>query len=375
MLFNSYIYILFLSTCVLLYWVAPRFRQFLLFLFGALFYIYYDVNYFYLIFILAAFTFFYGKLLAKYKNKYLLALGVSLIVLTLAYFKYANLIVYTLNNLGLNFSPLNILMPLGISFFTFEFIHYLVDIYYGKIIKTNLSVFFSFAFFFPSLISGPIKRFEQFSQQSDDIVFRPKYLYYGFLFLLAGYAQKYILADNLAPLIVNLKNPTLITSSASALKQLYFYSLRIYLDFSGMSHIAIGSALLFGILIPKNFNYPYLRSNISLFWRNWHMSLSSWVRDYLFIPLGGSKKRMVATIMNNLLVMIIVGIWHGASWNFALWGLWHGFGLGAYQMHKKYSSEWLQSKLVGRRYLANALTFLGVVITFNFVTIGWAFLQ
>jgi alginate O-acetyltransferase complex protein AlgI len=294
--------------------------------------------------------------------------GTAVIVLCLVFFKYINLIISTINSLGWRLSALNIIMPLGISFFIFEFIHYLADIYAGKIKEANLVSFLSFSLFFPSLISGPIKRYENFNEQIKSVIFKPEYLYYGIIFILLGYSEKYLLADNFIPLTAGLSKPEMISSSLSAIKQLYFYSFRIYFDFSAMSFIAIGSALLLGISIPKNFNYPYISQNISEFWNRWHISLSQWIRDYLYIPLGGNRSGFVLTLVNSLVVMAVCGLWHGASWNFMFWGLWHGLGLSFYKIYKKFVNFKTRNRL-----LVYPLKAVSIFLTFNFVTLGWVF--
>lgn len=371
MLFNSHIYILFLLAGCALYWlIAERYRKFFLIILGLVFYAYHDVGYLFLILALSFFTYYIGNILLKgagsVKGKFIF--GFSAITLSLVFFKYANLLLSTINSLGFSFGLLDIVMPLGISFFTFEFIHYLFEIYKGNIKSSNLPAFLSFSLFFPSLVSGPIKRFERFQEQVSTIVFRPKYFYYGVLFIILGYVQKYFIADNFIPLTRELAHPETLKSSFAALKQLYFYSLRIYFDFSGMSHIAIGSGFLFGIVLPQNFNYPYFSANMSDFWRRWHISLSDWVRDYIYIPLGGNRNGFILMACYLLAAMFISGLWHGANWNFAIWGLWQGLGIVLHKIYKKYFRFEIENKRFAFLYKA-----VCIFLTFNFVTFGWIF--
>ena len=157
----------------------------------------------------------------------------------------------------------------------------------------------AFALFFPSLVSGPVKRYEKFEEQSKNLIFKSGYFYYGILFIILGLAQKLLVADNFIPLTKGLFDPVNVTSSLSLIKQLYFYSFRIYFDFSGMSHIAIGSGLMFGFILPRNFYYPYLSQNLSEFWQRWHISLSSWIKDYLYIPLGRNRRGLLFSLFNT----------------------------------------------------------------------------
>ena len=366
--FNSFSYPAFLLCTVLLFWIVPaRLRVWLLILSGILYYVSHDARSVLLIGGLALGTFAAGKVL-EYRGvarRACMVASVLLLVLVLVYFKYLGLLTGTFASLsGLPLFVQKIALPLGISFFTFEFIHYIVDRYHGKILPHPLRDFFAFAFFFPTLVSGPIKRFEQFHASLHDLRWRPDLFFTGILFLLLGYGQKYLFADPLIPFTTVLSHPEALLTPLSASGGLVLYSFRIYFDFAGLSNIAIGSAMLLGILVPQNFQAPYLSTDIQMFWRRWHMSLSSWVRDYVYILLGGSRKGMLMTAVNLLIVMVVVGIWHGDSWNFAVWGLWHGCGL---ILHRLWRSAGLT---LGQSLPARIL---GIILTFTFVTIGWAF--
>jgi alginate O-acetyltransferase complex protein AlgI len=254
-------------------------------------------------------------------------------------------------------------LPLGISFFTFEFVHYLIDAYRGKIPDHSPLTFFGFTFFFPTLVSGPIKRFQPYAASIHENVFKAQEFWAGILLIFLGYSQKYMFADPLIPFTSILEHPEALPSTFSAASGLFLYSLRIYFDFAGLSNIAIGSALLFGILVPRNFNNPYFSPDIQQFWRRWHMSLGSWVLDYIYIPLGGNRGGKIRTTVNLVAAMVIIGIWHGAGWNFAVWGLYHGLGLAAHRVWRSFvpASDLLIARI------------LGTIGTFVFVTIGWAF--
>ena len=357
--FNSTLYLIFLAITVCLYWIVPeRWRIFALIVFGVFFYAYAGLTYLLLLGVVGGVTYFVSLLIERDRERWKLLFGLCLLALILTFFKYAGAAAELLKMGGWN-----VVLPLGISFYTFELIHYLIDVYRGNIRQSNFKDFLAFLFFFPTRVSGPIRRFPAFTSQLKDIRFKPEYLLYGVGLLVLGYAQKIIIADPLIPFTQELQDPTML-SALEVLARLYAYSIRIYADFGGLTNIAMGSALLFGILVPRNFNYPYLRPSLSLFWRSWHMSLSNLVRDYLYIPLGGNRKGEIRTAINLLAVMLIIGIWHGSSLNFAVWGLWHGVGL--------IWNRWWRLT-VGRSVPSNWFTYtLGVIVTFHFVTIGWA---
>lgn len=353
---NSTIYIVFLVVTSFLYWRLPqRWRLSALIVFGLLFYAYYSIVCLLLLLLLALLTYVVGVQMQRGRRNVKFTFGVVLLVLVLAFSKYAASV--------LHFS--SVLLPLGMSFYIFEFIHYLVEVYRGHIQDHHWKNFLAFVLFFPTRTSGPIKRYPDFIQQVEHMYFKPEYVFYGIGLLLLGFFQKIVIADPLVSVTQVLSHPDELTRSFDVLGRLYFYSIRIYADFMGLTNIAMGSALLFGFLVPRNFNYPYLRPNIALFWNNWHMSLSNWVRDYLYIPLGGSRRGGVRTAVNLLIAMVIVGLWHGSTLNFAVWGLYHGAGLVLHRV-------WRET--LGKFVPSNAFTYiLGVLITFHFVTMGWVF--
>lgn len=358
--FNSILYLVFLAVTVTLYWIIPhRWRGFALIIFGVLFYAYAGVKNILLLGSIGMMSYGAGLLFERDRHRWKIVLAVCLLVLILTFFKYVGAAI-ALFKIG----DLAVALPLGISFYTFELIHYLVEMYRGNIRSPAPRDFFAFLLFFPTRVSGPIRRFPDFVQQLRMIHLKPEYLFCGVLLLVLGYAQKIVIADPLVPFTSALQDPTELKSGLDVLIRLYAYSIRIYADFAGLTNIAMGSALLFGILVPRNFNYPYLRPNIALFWRSWHMSLSNWVRDYLYIPLGGNRRGEKRTVLNLLFAMFIIGIWHGSTLNFAVWGLWHGAGLAVNRLWRL---------TLGRNIRSSWFTYtLGVIITFHFVTIGWA---
>lgn len=363
---NSLSYIGFILVTCTLYWLAPpRMRTPLLVLFGVVFYAQVGLSYFLLFLALMACTYAAGMVLSKRKSPFLLSLSILSLLLVLSFFKYIRIVTDWITLPPALATQLGgLLLPLGISFFTFEFIHYLVDIYRGKIAKSETLPFLGYAFFFPSRLAGPIKRYEDFSQQLAAVAWKNEYLYWGVLFLVFGYAQKIIIADSLIPFTEALRTPETL-GALRTLTGLYAYSVHIYADFMGLTNIAIGTGLLYGITLPPNFDYPYLSTSIAVFWRRWHMSLSNWIRDYVYIPLGGSRVGIVRLYVNLVIVMLAVGIWHGATANFPVWGLYMGLGMVVQRV-------W--SVTLGKRIPDTVWKkVIGIVLTFHFVTLGWAF--
>jgi alginate O-acetyltransferase complex protein AlgI len=258
--------------------------------------------------------------------------------------------------------PWRLFLPLGISFFTFEFIHYAADSYAGKIRETSLREYAAFIFFFPSMVAGPIKRFQQFREELAGARFDGTVFSRGVTRILAGLAKKHVLADSFALLFAPLEGDLSAIGRGQAALGLLGYGMRIYLDFSAYSDIAIGSGMLFGIVLPENFNWPYCSRNIGEFWQRWHISLSQWIRDYVYIPLGGSRRGERRTDLNLLLAFGASGLWHGAGYNFLVWGLWHGV---MSIIHRGWRAFGVRHGLRMPALLAQAITLVGVML-------GWA---
>jgi alginate O-acetyltransferase complex protein AlgI len=258
-----------------------------------------------------------------------LAVAVTLNLLVLGYFKYANFGVNSFNAAvtGLGFAPFAwapVLLPIGLSFFIFHAISYLVDVYRGEEPPTrNLLDFAAFIALFPHLIAGPVLKYNLLAGQFRSRTHTLEQFSSGATRFMTGFAKKVLIADTIAPLVTacfNQPSPTLADAWLGALA----YTLQLYFDFSGYSDMAIGLAAMMGFTFPENFNHPYLSRSITEFWRRWHMSLSSWLREYLYIGLGGNRKGRVRTYLNLALTMVLGGLWHGANWTFVLWGAWHG---------------------------------------------------
>lgn len=259
-------------------------------------------------------------------------------------------------------------LPLGVSFFTFEFIHYAVDRYKGKVERGTLGEYLAFIFFFPTMVAGPIKRFQDFVP----CLRRPNEDWAtdwnrGITRILAGLVKKFALADVLTSLTDHLNSRDIAQAERWVLPiWLFAYGWKIYFDFSAYSDIAIGSGRLFGIRIPENFNWPYFQTNIARFWQHWHISLYKWLVDYVFIPLGGSRGTTALLCRNIMIVMLVSGLWHGAGSNFVVWGAWHGALLVIHRL-------WVI--LCGDQGSAEppVIRLLYWLLTYISVNLGWAF--
>lgn len=300
-------------------------------------------------------------------------LGLAVPVLGLLYYKYRVFLLGNVLALAPGLSPWlkplmgdgTLFLPLAISFFTFEFVHYLTDVYKGQQPIRNPAMFALFCIYFPSIVSGPIKRYEEFCGQLKDGYPQPirsGLALQGLAQVILGFFKKLVIADTAAQMIALMDGrdawgpwPVLIL--------LALLMVRILFDFSGYSDIAIGLSRMMGVELPANFNFPYLALNPSDFWRRWHMSLSTWIRDYLYIPLGGSRQGALRKGLNAFLAMAICGLWHGAAWNFAVWGLYHGLGLA---VHGAWSKAWPAAEQRGLP--ARLLSWAACMV---FVAYGW----
>jgi alginate O-acetyltransferase complex protein AlgI len=306
-----------------------------------------------------------------FRRRVLLLFSISTNLGLLLFFKYTDfLIAQSRTVLGwfgyeCSLRPLDLILPLGISFYTFETISYIVDVYRGKQKPVRSVLDYAlYIMFFPHLLAGPIVRPSEFLPQlGRKKRFSWDRLHLGVQYFLRGLFKKAVLADHLGTVIVDpvFASPAQYGSSAVWIAALA-YAGQIYCDFAGYSDMAVGLAHALGFKLPRNFNLPYLATNVSDFWHRWHVSLSRWLRDYLFIPLGGSRAGKFATCRNLLLTMLLGGFWHGANWNFAFWGLYHGVLLVLHRL-----IPFPLSGAVGRS-ISRALTFLAVLV-------GWVFFR
>jgi len=316
--------------------------------------------------------------LARRKRILVAALGANLAVLGV--FKYFNFfadslaIVASTLGLDLNLTTLRILLPVGISFYTFQTMSYTIDIYRGKFRpRHDVIEYLAFVSFFPQLVAGPIERATSLLPQFHTArAFSPADAREGGRLILWGLAKKMVLADNLGALVNNAYTaPAAVTAAELALATVAF-AFQIYCDFSAYSDIAVGTAKLFGIRLTRNFAYPYFSQSISEFWRRWHISLSSWLRDYVFFPLGGSRAAPPRVARNLLLTALVSGLWHGAAWHFVLWGALHGTYLVAGRMLRKGGRKAEHPETPGGERLIPGLpTLLRMGFTFLLVCLGW----
>ncbi|MDE6392896.1 MAG: MBOAT family protein [Muribaculaceae bacterium] len=287
----------------------------------------------------------------------------------LGYFKYANFFLWNWNAMveG-NFQPLDIILPVGISFYTFQSISYVVDVYKKKIEPTRTWLdYLFFLSFFPALVAGPIVRADYFLPQiSENRRATSDEIWGGLWLIIIGVVKKAVIADYIAQFNDLIFNDPSYYTGVQTLMGVLGYTMQIYCDFSGYSDMAIGIALIMGFRLGINFDSPYQSRNLTEFWRRWHISLSSWLRDYVYIPLGGNRKGTLRTYLNNFLTMLIGGLWHGAAWKFIFWGAMHGVGLA---VHKA-------CKPILQRIPDNWLTvFISWSVTFVYVSLLWVFFR
>jgi alginate O-acetyltransferase complex protein AlgI len=294
-----------------------------------------------------------------------LVLSLAINLGVLVYFKYANFFVDSVAGLfGFSAAPLNVALPIGISFFTFKTMSYTIDVYRGRIAATrSLRDYTMFVSFFPELVAGPIVRASVFMpQMGRSLRVSWRRMRGAAPIILLGFTKKLLVADRLAVFVdVVFQSPHLYSRGTVA-TAVVAYALQIYCDFSGYTDIAIGIARVIGFDLPENFDMPYLSTSITEFWRRWHMTLSSWLRDYLYIPLGGNRKGRLRTYVNLVITMLLGGLWHGASWTFVLWGLYHGLGLAIHKLWREWRGEATATPLSKAA---------GWVTTFVFVCGGW----
>lgn len=351
MIFSSLEYLLFLPLVVLLYWrLNTAARIVLIVISSFFFYMSWLPAYGVLLFIMSAINWTLGSSLAAAHGKsqsaakLILSLGILLNLGCLCYYKYANFFlentIQLVNHLthstlamGLRLPVyelpvIDVLLPLGISFFVFEFIHYLVDIYKGSKPISSFMEFLAFASYFPSQIAGPIKRFQEFVQNMNAPVRLTMPVFYEASgLILQGLFKKVAIADPIGSVIYPAYASTTLLSSTDAFIAAIGFVVQVYCDFSGYTDIGRGSSLLMGIRLPENFQLPYLAPDLAAFWRRWHISLSSWLRDYIYIPLGGSKFGLLMTWRNLFITMLACGLWHGANWHYVIFGCLQGLGL------------------------------------------------
>lgn len=376
--------ILFSITLILMLLFRGRSAgQFILLAASYVFYAYWDVRFLFLL-IFQALVVYIGSLLIEKHRTYhpktaKLVTGISLgvVLCLLGFFKYFGFFTKTITAItGENpFSTLNIILPVGISFYTFQSISYIVDVYRQKIgaRKSFLKVALYISFF-PQLMSGPVVKASKFLPQLDwGPAVTWKNFEEGCQIFLMGAIKKVVIADRLAVCVDAVYNAPAAYSGFSILSAVIAYSIQIYCDFSGYSDMAIGVAKVLGYDLGRNFNLPYISRNLTEFWKRWHISLSTWLQEYLYISLGGNRKGKARTYVNLMITMILGGLWHGASWNFILWGALHGAALVVHKIFMKWRTE--KSGVKTTKPLTCVKTFLSILGTYSFVSFCWIFFR
>lgn len=386
MIFNSIEYFLFLPLFFLFYWFVFNKRLFLqncLILVGSYtFYAFWSWKFLLLLVFITVLDYLYGFGVAsknKKKSKLFLWLSVINNLGVLAVFKYYNFFITELSKfisvfgINPNFTLLSIVLPIGISFYTFHGMSYVFDIYRGKIKPISNIVDYSvFVSFFPLLVAGPIERADHLLPQIQrKRIFDYATAVSGTKLIIWGLFKKVVVADNLAIIADAAFDKSIDTNAITLIMGLIAFSFQIYGDFSGYTDIALGSAKLLGFELLSNFRFPYFSKNIAEFWKRWHISLSSWFRDYLYIPLGGSKAGNFKTYRNILIVFLVSGFWHGASWNFIVWGGLHAAGFILMSLYDD-KNEKAQQQPNNNSTIRDGIKIFG---TFCFVALAWVFFR
>jgi alginate O-acetyltransferase complex protein AlgI len=389
MLFNSYEYLIFLPIVFFTYWFVLqnhlRLQNFFLLVCGYVFYGWWDWRFLFLLMLSSTVDYVVGVSLAKAreerKRKLILLLSVMFNIGLLGFFKYFNFFADSftdlMNTLGVQVNPvsLNVILPVGISFYTFQSLSYTIDVYKRKMEPTRDALnFFTFVSFFPQLVAGPIERairlLPQFEKKR---TFDYDLAKDGVRQALWGMFKKVVIADNIAPYVQDIFGHHTTYNGSTLLLGVFYFAIQIYCDFSGYSDIAIGTAKLFGFNLMRNFALPYFSRDIAEFWRRWHISLSTWFRDYVYIPLGGSRVSMARAIRNILIVFTVSGFWHGANWTFIVWGFFNGLLFVPLMVMKKNRDH---LDIVARGRMLPSFAEAGQIgLTFFLTLIAWVFFR
>ena len=368
MVFSSLLFLFrFLPAVLILYYIAPRkLRNVILLLFSLFFYAWGEPKYVFLMLFTITMDFFIGKGIDKAKKegnqkkaKRFLMTSILVDLSILGFFKYADFLIGTVNTLtGAGIPLLGIPLPIGISFFTFQTMSYTIDVYKGSTeVQKNWIKYGTYVSMFPQLIAGPIVQYKTVEKELMHRKVTLEDFSEGAFRFSVGLAKKVLLANQIGSLwdsISQLNHMSVATAWLGAIA----YSFQIYFDFSGYSDMAIGLGRMFGFYFLENFNFPYMSKTITEFWRRWHISLSSWFREYVYIPLGGNRKGLVRQLFNIMIVWMLTGLWHGANWNFVLWGVYYGVLL---MIEKLFLLKWLDK-------LPN---WIGHIYSMFLVVIGW----
>lgn len=369
MIFSSFVFIfLFLPLVLGVYFVIKNrsYRNVVLLLASLLFYAWGEPKYIVLILFSIVINYMFAFLLERAeqlsRRKLYLSIGIIINILLLVIFKYLDFGMYTLERLiGVELPLTHLALPIGISFYTFQAISYLIDVFRNKIqAQRNIIKMGTYIAMFPQLMAGPIVRYDQIAEKLDNRTETSKDVALGLRRFALGFAKKVLIANNAAIIADSLYGAASVDQIGAPLLWLaaIAYAFQIYFDFSGYSDMAIGLGRVFGFTYPENFDYPYNATSITAFWRRWHMSLTSWFRDYVYIPLGGNRVSKPRWMFNVLVVWMLTGLWHGAAWNFVLWGLYFGVLL-------------ILERTVFKKVLSRIPKVFGWAGTMFLVVLGW----
>ncbi len=386
MVFSSLLFLFyFLPAVLLVYFLTPRrFRNMVLFVASLIFYAWGEPKYIVIMLLTSLADYGFGLLIGKFKDqgqtgkaKAAVAVAVVANLGVLAFFKYADFAIHTVNGLlGTAIPPVGLPLPIGISFYTFQALSYTIDVYRRDAkAQRSFVAFGTYIALFPQLIAGPIVRFKTIAEQLDHRQETYDLFASGIQRFLIGLGKKVLIANNVGLIWnqVSAMDPATLPLVTAWLGILAF-TLQIYFDFSGYSDMAIGLGRMFGFEFLENFNYPYIAKSITEFWRRWHISLSTWFKEYLYIPLGGNRRGLPRQILNLLIVWMLTGLWHGASWNFVAWGLFFGILL---ILEKLFLLRWLQRApgAIGHLYTLLLVAVSWVLFAFDSLPQGFAYIQ
>lgn len=386
LLFNSFEYLIFLPLVALIYFLlSPKYRWILLLGASYYFYMSWKAEYALLILFCTVINYFAAlwidKEECKRKKKIILTVDLILSFGVLFFYKYLGFLTENINtaldlfNSSINLPNFEILLPVGISFFTFQTLSYTIDVYRGETkVERHFGVFALFVSFFPQLVAGPIERSRNLLHQFHKVnSFSMPRAMYGLRMILWGLFKKIVIADRLAILVNSVYNNVEAHSGVSLIVATVAFALQIYGDFSGYSDIAIGSANIMGYDLMKNFDRPYFSKSTGEFWRRWHVSLSSWFRDYVYIPLGGSRCSKKKYFFNNMVTFSLSGLWHGAEWTFVIWGIINGIYTSLSRLTKNFRGK-IAAKVFGDKFKFLHKVFQ-VTVTFGLICFSWIFFR
>ena len=364
MVFSSLTFLLvFLPVLTIIYFLIKniKIKNYILLVFSLIFYAWGEPIYIIIMLLSILVTYIAGILINKSnKKKLVLIISILLLLSSLLFFKYYNFLIENINSLfNIHIVKSKLSLPIGISFYTFQAISYLCDVYTKKTkVQKNILYLALYISLFPQLIAGPIVRYETIESEIRNRTHKLDNIVNGLKRFIIGLSKKVIIANNMALIADTIFDSSIVPGTFIIYIGAICYTLQIYYDFSGYSDMAIGLGKVFGFSFLENFNYPYIAKSITDFWRRWHISLSSWFRDYVYIPLGGSRVKQIKIIRNILIVWMLTGLWHGASWNFIIWGLYYGILL-------------LIEKFILKDIIEKIPNLLRHLMTLFLVIVGW----